>query len=55
MGEAPEELVLVGHVKRSEDTEVAAPRDLRLCASCERVNVFVPLSSLDGTSAAPVR
>ena len=54
LGETPTELVLVEHVTRSSDTKVGAPRDLRLCASCNRVNVFVARASLDGTLATPV-
>lgn len=54
IGEAPAELILVEHVKRSGDTKVEAPRDLRICRGCGRVNVFVALSSLDGMLTLPV-
>lgn len=55
IGEASEELVLVGHVNHGEDAGVEPPRDLRHCVGCKRVNVFVPRTSLDGTRSAPVK
>ena len=55
LGEASEELVLLGHVKHGEDAKVEPPRDLRHCVGCKRVNVFVPLASLDGSRSAPVQ
>ena len=54
IGEAPDDLVLVEHVKRSSDTKVGPPRDLRICASCNRVNVFIARASLDGMLGVPV-
>ncbi len=54
LGEASEELVLVGHVKHGDDAKVEAPRDLRHCVGCKRVNVFVPLASLDGSRSVQV-
>lgn len=41
LGESPSELVFVEHVQRGPDARVIPPRDLRLCKSCGRVNVFV--------------
>ena len=47
LGEASEPLVFVEDVNRGPDTKVSEPRDLRLCKSCNRVNVFIPRSVLD--------
>ncbi|MFW6089686.1 MAG: hypothetical protein ACODAB_08030 [Gemmatimonadota bacterium] len=46
LGEAPEPLVYVEHVGRSTEARVEPPRDLRLCKSCGRVNVFVARTDL---------
>lgn len=48
LGEATEPLVYVEHVNRGPDANVSRPRDLRLCKSCNRVNVFISKAALDG-------
>lgn len=47
LGESPVELVFVETVERGPDARIASPRDLRLCKSCGRVNVFVARDALD--------
>lgn len=47
LGESPEPLVYIEHVERGGDARIGAPRDLRLCKSCGRVNVFVARTDLD--------
>jgi hypothetical protein len=50
LGEAVEVMVHVEHVEKGTESvralAISPPRDLRLCKSCERVNVFVPKASL---------
>ncbi|WP_425154697.1 hypothetical protein [Candidatus Palauibacter sp.] len=46
LGESAEPLVHVDTVTKGYDVTLAPPRDLRLCKSCGRVNVFVPRRSL---------
>lgn len=41
LGESAVPLVYIEHVGHGTEARVAAPRDLRLCKSCGRVNVFV--------------
>lgn len=47
LGESSEPLLYVEHVDRSSDARVSRPRDLRLCKSCNQVNVFILKSALD--------
>lgn len=55
LGESAVDLVYVEHVERGSESTVAAPRDLRLCQNCRRVNVFISRKDLDRTSALAVR
>lgn len=58
LGEAAVDLVFVEDVEKGQKSvsslDVQRPRDLRLCKSCERVNVFVPRSDLDRRRTATV-
>ena len=47
LGESVERLVFIKHVGKSPEAGIERPRDLRLCKSCSRVNVFIPRSDLD--------
>ncbi len=40
-------MIFVDHVSRDPEAEIGPPRDLRLCKSCGRVNVFVQKDDLD--------
>lgn len=51
LGESPVPLVFIEHVQKGADAKVLAPRDLRLCKSCSRVNVFVALEHLQARLA----
>ena len=51
LGESAEPVVFVDHVPRSAEVGVQAPRDLRLCKACGRVNVFVARKDLDSYRA----
>lgn len=55
LGEAPEALVYVEHVGKGAEAKVEPPRDLRLCKSCNRVNVFIARKDLDIARADAVR
>lgn len=52
LGESAVPLVFVEHVKRGTEARISAPRDLRLCKSCGRVNVFVAREHLHAALAA---
>lgn len=54
LGESPEPLVFVEDVGRSDEARVDPPRDLRLCKSCGRVNVFIARKDLDLIRTAAV-
>lgn len=47
LGESPEPLVFVEDVAKSNEASVDPPRDMRLCKSCGRVNVFIARKDLD--------
>ena len=46
LGESPEPVVYVETVANSSESQIPPPRDLRMCRSCQRLNVFVPLKAL---------
>lgn len=52
LGESSVPLVYVEHVRRGSEARVSAPRDLRLCKSCGRVNVFVARDHLHAALAS---
>lgn len=52
LGEAPVPLVRIDVVARGSDARVKPPRDLRLCKSCGRVNVFVARADLEARLAS---
>jgi hypothetical protein len=51
LGESAVPLVYIEHVGHGTKARVAAPRDLRLCKSCGRVNVFVAREHLNAALA----
>lgn len=54
LGESAEPLVFVETVAKSADALVQRPRDLRLCKSCGRVNVFIRRGDLDAARVPAV-
>jgi hypothetical protein len=58
LGESVVDLVFVEHVEKGVESVselgVRPPRDLRLCKSCDRVNVFIPRAELDQRRAAVI-
>lgn len=47
VGESTEAMVFVETVDRSVKCLLSPPRDMRICKSCNRVNVFIPRGALD--------
>jgi hypothetical protein len=46
LGESVAPLVRLGTVEKSSEATVKRPRDLRVCKSCGKVNVFLARSAL---------
>lgn len=54
LGESPEQLVFIEHVAKSGEARIDPPRDLRMCRSCQQVNVFIRLAELDSAMSQAV-